>query len=237
MVKAFADRTWTRVRLWTALNFCRSVGAARTPLRSFDGPRRLVDRVQVANREPAQSLFTPVAVGVPQPDRSALLSTIRSSRSRRRDMQLFHTRTVPQSDGAATLTFGASLVRNFRRQIATVGRVPAEWSFLTNHGQALLCIAHDPGVRLRDIAATLDITERSAYGLVNDLTDAGYVVKKRDGRRNRYAVQEHRRLPEPTLRDRTVGEVLQFLAGSTQRKRVTATKRSTRAARGAKPRR
>ena len=47
------------------------------------------------------------------------------------------------------------------------------WSFLTNHARVLLSIAHDPGARLRDIAAALGITERSAYGIVTDLTRAG----------------------------------------------------------------
>ena len=59
----------------------------------------------------------------------------------------------------------------------------AEWSFLTNHARVLVCIAHDPGVRLRDIAKTLGITERSAYSIVTDLTASGYVVKLKDGRR------------------------------------------------------
>jgi predicted DNA-binding transcriptional regulator YafY len=103
-----------------------------------------------------------------------------------------------------------------------------EWSFLTNHGRALLCIAHDPGVRLREIAASLDITERSAYAIVNDLTEAGYVLKKRDGRRNRYIIQQHRRLPEPTLRERTVGEVLQLFVGEKPRSRTAAAKKTTR---------
>ena len=58
----------------------------------------------------------------------------------------------------------------------------AKWGFLTNHGRALLCIAHDPDVRLRDLATTLEITERSAYAIVSDLTEAGYVLKNRDGR-------------------------------------------------------
>jgi IclR-like helix-turn-helix domain-containing protein len=53
------------------------------------------------------------------------------------------------------------------------------WSFLTNHAQVLLCIAHDPGVRLRDIAASLGITERSAHGIITDLTTAGYTVKQK----------------------------------------------------------
>lgn len=87
------------------------------------------------------------------------------------------------------------------------------WTFLTNHARVLLCIAHDAGVRLRDIAARLDITERSAYGIVTDLTQAGYIVKQKDGRRNRYQIQLHLRLPEPTSRERTVGEILALLTG------------------------
>jgi hypothetical protein len=89
----------------------------------------------------------------------------------------------------------------------------ASWTFLTNHARVLLCIARDPGVRLREIAARLDITERSAYGIVVDLTQAGYVVKQKDGRRNRYQVQAHLPLPEPASRERTVGEVLAVLVG------------------------
>jgi predicted ArsR family transcriptional regulator len=87
------------------------------------------------------------------------------------------------------------------------------WTFLTNHARVLLCISHDPGVRLRDIAARLDITERSAYGIVTDLTQAGYIVKQKDGRRNRYQIQAHLPLPERTGRERTLGEVLALLTG------------------------
>ena len=90
----------------------------------------------------------------------------------------------------------------------------ANWTFLTNHARVLLCIAHDPGVRLRDIAASLGITERSAYGIVTDLAEAGYIVKQKNGRRNRYQIQAHLPLPEPTPRERTVGEVLALLAGT-----------------------
>jgi hypothetical protein len=88
------------------------------------------------------------------------------------------------------------------------------WSFLTSHARVLLCIARDPGVRLRDIAASAGITERSAHGIVTDLAEAGYIVKQKNGRRNRYQVQAHLPLPEPTSRDRTVGEVLALLAGA-----------------------
>jgi len=53
----------------------------------------------------------------------------------------------------------------------------ASWTFLTYHARVLLLVAHDPGVRLRDIAASLNITERSAFGIITDLAEAGYVVK------------------------------------------------------------
>jgi Winged helix DNA-binding domain len=86
-----------------------------------------------------------------------------------------------------------------------------EWTFLTNHAQVLLCVARDPGVRLRDIAATVGITERSAFGIVTDLTEAGYVVKRKDGRRNRYQIQTHVPLPEPTAQEHSIGEVLAVL--------------------------
>jgi MarR family len=90
----------------------------------------------------------------------------------------------------------------------------ADWSFLTNHARVLLCIARDPGARLRDIAAGLGITERTAYGIVTDLVKAGYVVREKDGRRNRYQIQAHLPLPEPTSQERTVGEILALLAGA-----------------------
>jgi predicted transcriptional regulator len=89
-----------------------------------------------------------------------------------------------------------------------------EWSFLTNHARVLVCIAHDPGVRLRDIAKTLDITERSAYSIVTDLTASGYVVKLKDGRRNRYRIRPHLPLRETITQERTIGEVLDILVES-----------------------
>jgi hypothetical protein len=89
------------------------------------------------------------------------------------------------------------------------------WTFLTNHARVLLCVAHDPGVRLRDIAATLDITERSAFGIITDLVEAGYVVKEKEGRRNRYHIQAHLPLPELASPDQaSVGEVLALLTGN-----------------------
>lgn len=96
----------------------------------------------------------------------------------------------------------------------------ARWSFLTNHARVLLCIAYEPGVRLRDIATTLGITERSAYAIVTDLTEGGYVVKEKeekDGRRNRYQIQTHLPLGEAISGERTIGEVLDLLVDTNTR--------------------
>ena len=94
-----------------------------------------------------------------------------------------------------------------------------EWSFFTNHARVLICIARDPGIRLRDLAATIDVTERSAYGIVTDLVNAGYVVKDKDGRRNRYRVEAQLPLPESIGRDRTIGDVLGLLVDVDARRR------------------
>jgi hypothetical protein len=106
--------------------------------------------------------------------------------------------------------------------------VVADWSFLTNHARVMLCIAHDPEARLRDIASTLGITERSAYGIVTDLADAEYVVKERDGRRNRYQIQHHLPLREAASRERTIGEMLDLLGSTNGRKPRRSRKRGTR---------
>ena len=96
---------------------------------------------------------------------------------------------------------------------ASLRSVP-EWSFLTNHARVLLCVAHDPGARLRDIAASLGITERTAHGILTDLAGAGYVVKQKDGRRNRYRIEAHLPLREPASREPAIGEVLAVLLGT-----------------------
>ncbi|MFI5083515.1 MAG: MarR family transcriptional regulator [Streptosporangiales bacterium] len=72
---------------------------------------------------------------------------------------------------------------------------------MTSHARVLLCIAHAPGARLRDIAASVGITERSAHGIVTDLAAAGCVVKRKDGRRNRYQIQAYLRLPDLPARN------------------------------------
>ena len=86
-----------------------------------------------------------------------------------------------------------------------------EFSFLTNHGKTLLLIAHDPRIRMRDIARLLDITERRTQRIVADLAEAGYIERERDGRRNLYTVSTHLPLGLPTQRDTDIGSLLAIL--------------------------
>jgi hypothetical protein len=88
---------------------------------------------------------------------------------------------------------------------------PVTWSFLTNHAQVLVCLAEDQDIRLRDIGASVGITERAAHRIVGDLIAAGYVSRERNGRRNRYKVRPHLPLPDPLARGQRVGDLLEIL--------------------------
>ena len=97
--------------------------------------------------------------------------------------------------------------------------------FLTNHAQVLLCVAHDPGIRLREIAETVGVTERSAHRIVTELVEDGYIAKARAGRRNVYTVKPNRPLPHPLAQEteqRRIGDLLEVLLddnGLTPRRR------------------
>lgn len=95
------------------------------------------------------------------------------------------------------------------------------FAFLTNHGLVLLSIAEDPRIRVRDIAATIDITERAAQRIVSDLINAGYVDRARTGRRNEYTVRTDLSVSLPNQRDIDLGSLLSVLlpAGSTKERR------------------
>jgi hypothetical protein len=90
----------------------------------------------------------------------------------------------------------------------------------------LLCVAHDPDARLRDIAATLGITERRAHGIVTDLAQAGYLIRHKDGRRNRYQVQAHLPLPGPGTREPAIGEIVALFAAPVRGDRLQLDGRS-----------
>jgi len=87
------------------------------------------------------------------------------------------------------------------------------WTFLTNHAQVLVCIAHDPGVRLREIGERVGITERAAHRIVVDLSAAGYVTRQRNGRRNQYTINVQLSVHDPIAREPNVGQLLEVLSG------------------------
>ena len=113
--------------------------------------------------------------------------------------------------------------------MAGANREPGEttrptWTFLTNHGHVLVCIATDPGVRGRDIAARVGITERAAQAIIADLVGEGYVTRTRIGRRNRYEINPDRPLRHPVEQPHNIGELLQLVTGfdTPRRRRATA---------------
>ncbi len=85
------------------------------------------------------------------------------------------------------------------------------WTFLTNHGLVLLCVARDPRMRLRDIADCVGITERATHRIVTELEAAGYLTRHRDGSRNYYELHPEVPLRHPTGDEHQVGKVLGFL--------------------------
>jgi DNA-binding Lrp family transcriptional regulator len=88
------------------------------------------------------------------------------------------------------------------------------WSFLTNHAKALLCIAEDPGIRLREIGDRVGVTERAAHRIVGELVQAGYVSRTRNGRRNQYTVHRELPLPDKVARRQRLGDLLAVLGPS-----------------------
>lgn len=87
----------------------------------------------------------------------------------------------------------------------------ADWTFLTNHAHVLLCVARDPGIRLRDAAEQVGITERAAQRIIAELIADGYLTRVRDGRRNRYQLYRERPLRHPLESHHQIGELLAAL--------------------------
>jgi MarR family len=90
-------------------------------------------------------------------------------------------------------------------------RAIPDFRLLTNHGNALLLIARDRRIRIRDIANLLDITERAAQRIVADLVGTGYIEREREGRRNLYQVRTHLPLRLPFQRDLDIKSLLAIL--------------------------
>jgi transposase len=100
-----------------------------------------------------------------------------------------------------------------------VVRPAPRWTFLTNHGQLLLCIAKEPGLSLREIGDRVGITERAAHRIVAELEKSGYLTRGRNGRRNRYTIAPHLPIPDSIARERQIGDLLDVLADQATTKR------------------
>jgi predicted ArsR family transcriptional regulator len=86
------------------------------------------------------------------------------------------------------------------------------WRFVTNHTQVLLCIARDGDVRLRDVAEKVGITERAAQRIVADLVEAGFVERRKVGRRNHYSIDRRAKMRHPAQVDQEIGDLLDLLS-------------------------
>ena len=62
------------------------------------------------------------------------------------------------------------------------------WGFFTNNALLLLAIAIDNQSTVREMAASVGITERAVVAILNQLEDGGIIVRERQGRRNSYRI-------------------------------------------------
>jgi predicted transcriptional regulator len=88
------------------------------------------------------------------------------------------------------------------------------WTFLSNHGHTLLCIARDSNIRVRDIARAVGITERGVQRILAELEDAGVISRHREGRRTHYFINDGVPLRHPIESHHSVGELLKLADGS-----------------------
>lgn len=94
---------------------------------------------------------------------------------------------------------------------APEGESASSWTFLTNHTHVLICLAREPELRLRDVAARVSITERAVQRIVAELEAAQILTRIRDGRRNRYQVHLAKPLRHSIEAHRSVGDLLRLV--------------------------
>lgn len=88
------------------------------------------------------------------------------------------------------------------------------WTFLSNHAHVLICLATDPDLVLREVAARVGITERAVHLILADLEAEGLVTRIREGRRNRYEMHLDSPLRHPLESHRTVRELIELVTTS-----------------------
>lgn len=84
----------------------------------------------------------------------------------------------------------------------------AAFDLLTNHAHVLVCVARDSGMRLREIADCVGITERAAHRIVCELEGEGYLTRTREGRRNVYELHPELPLRHDLEQEATAGDLI-----------------------------
>lgn len=87
------------------------------------------------------------------------------------------------------------------------------WTFLTNYGHVLVCLARNPEARMRDVAQAVGITERAVQQIIRELVQQGYVTKEKDGRRNRYQVVRSAHFRHDLEADVSLGSFVDLVLG------------------------
>lgn len=83
-----------------------------------------------------------------------------------------------------------------------------KWTFLTHHGHVLVAVVQNPDLTIDLIAAKVGITSRATASILNDLVEAGYLVKERLGRNNHYTVHADFPLRHPLNEKASVADLL-----------------------------
>jgi len=89
-----------------------------------------------------------------------------------------------------------------------------DWTFFSNYGHVLVCLAKNQDTRLRDVAAEVGITERAVQKIVHDLQQAGFLEVSKHGRRNRYRINRRKALRHGLESHCTVGKLLALILKS-----------------------
>ena len=117
------------------------------------------------------------------------------------------------SSGLSLQVRARSYAQNMRRN---------GWTFLSNHGHVLVCLADNPDMLIRDMADNIGITERAVQQIVADLEDAQVITRHREGRRNRYVVRRDVRFRHPLEAGLRVGDFVDLLRQRPRVRRLTA---------------
>jgi hypothetical protein len=96
--------------------------------------------------------------------------------------------------------------------MAVASDVNREWTFLSNHGHVLVHLNRYPESRVRDIADTVGITERSTQAILADLAEAGYVTISKIGRRNSYKVNPGLKFRHPSEAGKPISALLKIFS-------------------------